>query len=123
MFEFLKTFIYYPAAATIHALQGVFVGYLAARAIFKKEVSDALCALLILIAFAIYEIAEQWKKGDSAYLDFEAMWFTAVITGLIYTVVHLWWSFFGREALVDITPESRKTKTPSQKSPRRYKTL
>ena len=109
MFEFLKTFIYYPFAAISHALQGVLVGYLAARAIFKKEVSDALIALLITIAFAVYEITEEQDVHDHAYVDFETMWVTAMATGLIYTIIHLWWSFFGREPLVDITPKTRKS--------------
>ena len=107
MFEFLKTFIYYPFAAISHALQGVLVGYLAARAIFKKEISDALCALLITIAFAVYEITEQWKENDSAYVDFEVMWVTAMFTGLIYTVVHLWWNYFAREPLVQIKTDGK----------------
>ena len=90
MFDFLKTFIYYPLAASSHALQGVLVGWLGARAIIKKEVSDAITALLIAIAFFSYEITEQWKVNDSAYLDIEAMWATAMLAGAIYAVIHLW---------------------------------
>ena len=101
-FDFLLTFIDYPNAATIHALQGVLAGYLITRAIFKKEISDSLCALFIMIGFAIYEITEQWKENDAAYEDFEVFWVAAMLTGLVYTVVHLWWHYFRREPLVKI---------------------
>ena len=102
MFEFLKTFIDYPNAEIIHALQGVLAGYLATRGIFKKEISDPLCALFILIGFAIYEGYERWRINDKADQDFEVFWVAAILTGLIYTVVHLWWNYFGREPLVQI---------------------
>ena len=88
MFEFLKTWLLYPAAATIHGLQGVLCGLLAARAIIKKETSDAICALLIAIGFFTYEIMEQTKINDNAYLDIEAMWVMAVFSGIIYTGLH-----------------------------------
>ena len=96
MFDFLKTFIYYPTAATFHALQGVLVGWLGARAILNKEVSDSIVALLVTVAFLAYEISEQWKIDDSAYLDIEFMWTAAVFTGIIYTVIHLWRKSHGR---------------------------
>ena len=88
--SFLHGWIIYPFSEAVHSLQGILCGYLGARAIFKKEVSDAICALLIAIAFAIYEITEQWKINDSAYLDWENFWLSAVGTGLLYTVIHFW---------------------------------
>ena len=82
--DFLQGWILYPASEAIHALQGILCGYLAGRSILKKEVSDALCAILVTIAFAIYEITEQWSIGDKAYQDFQNFWVVAVVTGLIY---------------------------------------
>lgn len=90
MFDFLQGWAIYPFSEAVHALQGVLAGYLAARAIFKKEISDAIVALLVTIAFAIYEITEQWSISDRAYEDFENFWLTAVATGIIYTIFHLW---------------------------------
>ena len=90
MFEFAKTFIYYPVAASFHALQGIIIGWLGVRAIISREISDSLTALVILVAFLAYEITEQWKINDSAYLDIEFMWTSAMITGVIYGAIHLW---------------------------------
>ena len=87
MLDFLQGWILYPVAEAIHALQGVLTGYLAARSIHKRQTSDAVCALLIMLAFAIYEITEQWKINDAAYQDFENFWITTIGTGLIYFVV------------------------------------
>ena len=115
MFEFLTRFIDYPNAEIIHALQGILAGYLATRGIFKKEISDPLCALFILIGFAIYEGYERWRINDEADQDFEVFWVAAMLTGLIYTVVHFGRriyphikEFFKGEPLIDITPESRR---------------
>ena len=85
--DFLQGWILYPMSEAIHALQGVLAGYLAGRSILKKEISDAACAILVTIAFAIYEGYEQWKIGDNAYQDFQNFWVVAVITGLIYFIV------------------------------------
>ena len=87
MLDFLQGWILYPISETIHALQGILAGYLGARSIYKSQTSDAICALLITLAFAIYEITEQWKIDDSAYQDFENFWVTAVGTGLIYFLI------------------------------------
>ena len=87
MFEFLTGWIIYPFSELSHALQGVLCGYLASRAILKKEVSDALIAILITAAFATYEICEQWKVNDSAYEDFENYWLSAMMSGMIYFVI------------------------------------
>ena len=95
MFEFLHGWIIYPFAEISHALQGVLAGYLASRAILKKEISDALCAILITIAFGTYEITEQWKINDSAYQDFENYWLSAMATGLIYFGIRFGSKFIG----------------------------
>ena len=95
MFEFLHGWIIYPFAEASHALQGVLAGYLASRAILKKEVSDALCAILITIAFAIYEITEKWQINDNASADFENFWVTAMATGLIYFGIRFIGSKYG----------------------------
>ena len=91
MFDFLTQFLRYPDAEIIHALQGVLAGYLATRAIFKKEISDVLVALVITLGFAIYEGYERWRILDNADQDFEVFWVAAMVTGLVYTAVH-----FGR---------------------------
>ena len=88
MFEFLRGWLIYPFAEISHSLQGVLCGFLAARAILKKEVSDALCAILITISFAIYEGYERWRIGDNADQDFENYWISAVACGLLYTGLH-----------------------------------
>ena len=89
-FDFLQGWIIYPLSEAVHALQGVLTGFLATRGIIHREISDAIIALLLTAGFAIYEITEQWKIGDAAYQDFENFWLTAVVTGLIYVVIHLW---------------------------------
>ena len=94
MFEFLHGWIIYPFAEASHALQGVLAGYLASRAILKKEVSDALCAILITMAFCIYEITEQWKINDSAYQDIENYWLSAIATGIIYFGIRVAYEHF-----------------------------
>ena len=88
MFEFLQGWIIYPFSELSHASQGILVGVLGARSILHKEVSDVLCALLITIAFATYEITEKWQINDNASADFENFWVSAMATGLIYTGVH-----------------------------------
>lgn len=90
MFDFLQGYLLYPASEIIHALQGVLVGYLGARAIFKKEVSDSIIALLVTIAFATYEGFERWRILDNADQDLENFWLSAVGTGLLYTMIHFW---------------------------------
>ena len=90
MFDFLSGWLSYPVAELSHIWQGALCGWLGTRAIFKKEISDAIVSLLLLIGFAIYEITEQWAIGDKAYLDFENFWIFAVFTGLIYLVIHMW---------------------------------
>ena len=95
MFEFLKTFIYYPVAAIVHGLQGILVGILGVRAIIHKEVSDAIIALLIAISFFTYEITEQWSIGDHAFADIEVMWMMALLTGGIYAVIHFYGKHYG----------------------------
>ena len=90
MFSFLHGWIIYPFAELSHALQGVLCGFLASRAIIKKEPSDALLAILITISFAIYEIREEWKINDSAYQDFENYWLSAMFTGLVCTGYYIW---------------------------------
>ena len=71
-----------------HASQGILVGVLGAISILHKEISDVLCALLITIAFATYEITEKWQINDNASADFENFWVSAMATGIIYTGVH-----------------------------------
>ena len=88
--EFLQGWLIYPFSEIVHALQGVLAGWLGCRAIIKKEPSDAICALLVTIAFAIYEITEQWKVNDSAFADFENFWISAMATGILYGLIHLW---------------------------------
>ena len=95
MFEFLHGWILYPFSELSHALQGVLAGYLASRAILKKEVSDALCAILVTIAFATYEITEKWQINDNASADFENFWVTAMATGLIYFGIRFGSKFIG----------------------------
>ena len=90
MLDFLNQFILYPFSEVVHSLQGLLAGYLASRAIIKKEVSDAICALLITLAFAIYETLEMVRIEDHGDQDFEVFWSTAIFTGLIYLVIHLW---------------------------------
>lgn len=90
MLEFLHTFLLYPASEVIHSLQGVLAGWLGFRAIEKKEPSDAICSLLVTIAFATYEGFERWRIGDAADQDLEVFWVTAVITGLICALHYLW---------------------------------
>ena len=90
MLEFLNGWLIYPFSEAVHALQGVLVGWLAARAILKKEPSDALVALLVAVGFLTYEITEEWKINDSAYQDIENFWLSCVATGLLYTFYHLW---------------------------------
>ena len=90
--SFLAGWIQYPISETAHFLQGVLTGWLGTRAIFKKEVSDAIVAFLIFSAFSVYEITEQWKVNDSAYQDFENFWVAAMITGIFYTILY----FFDR---------------------------
>ena len=90
MFEFLQGWVVYPFSEASHALQGVLTGFLAARAIFKKEPSDALIALLLTVGFCVYEITEEWKINDSAYQDIENFHLAAVSTGIVYTFYHLW---------------------------------
>ena len=97
MFEFLQTFIYYPAAAIVHGLQGALVGILGSRAIIHKEISDAIIALLISLSFFAYEITEQWKINDAAYLDIEVMWMMALLTAGIYAVIHFWGRHYGSQ--------------------------
>lgn len=88
--DFLSGWILYPFSEVVHALQGVLCGFLGTRAIFKKEISDAIVAFILLTGFAIYEITEQWKVNDNAYQDFENFWLTAVATGIVYSIIHLW---------------------------------
>lgn len=96
MFQFLEGWIIYPFSEASHALQGVLAGFLGARAIFKKEPSDALVALLVSIAFCTYEISEQWKVNDAAYQDIENFWLASMGSGLIYTSIHLWRRHYGK---------------------------
>ena len=88
--EWIHGWLIYPFSEIVHALQGVLAGYLGSRAIIKKEVSDAICALIVTLAFAIYEITEQWSIGDEAYADFQNYWIATIATGLIYFGIHLW---------------------------------
>ena len=88
--DFLAGWLSYAISELSHGWQGALCGFLGTRAIFKREISDAIISLLLMIGFAIYEITEQWKINDAAYLDFENFWVFAVFTGLIYTVIHLW---------------------------------
>lgn len=88
-FSFLSGWIIYPLAELSHALQGVLAGWLGSRAIIKKEVSDAIVALLVTIAFSTYEITEKWQINDNASADIENFWVVCVITGILYTIIHL----------------------------------
>ena len=88
-FSFLSGWILYPLAELSHALQGILAGWLGSRAIIKKEVSDAIIALLVTIAFATYEGFERWRIQDNADQDLENFWVICVITGLIYAGIHL----------------------------------
>ena len=88
--EFLTGWLIYPFSEIVHALQGVLAGWLGSRAIIKKEPSDAICAFMVTVAFAIYEITEQWSVGDEAFADFENFWIVCVATGLLYGLYHLW---------------------------------
>lgn len=88
-FSFLSGWIIYPLAELSHALQGVLAGWLGSRAIIKKEVSDAIIALLVTIAFATYEITEKWQINDNASADIENFWLSAMGMGIIYTIIHL----------------------------------
>lgn len=90
MLDFLQGWLIYPFSEAVHALQGVLVGWLAARAIFKKETSDALVALLVMGGFCVYEITEQWKINDSAYQDIENFWLSAIAIGILFSIWHLW---------------------------------
>ena len=88
--SFLVGWAKYPISETFHFLQGVLCGWLGARAIFRREVSDALVSMLIAFCFATYEITEQWKVNDSAYEDFENFLVAALATGCIYAILHLY---------------------------------
>ena len=77
-FSFLISWVKFPLAELSHALQGVLAGWLAARAIFHKEVSDALIALLITANFSIYETLEMVRIKDSGDLDLENYWLSAI---------------------------------------------
>lgn len=90
MFGFLEGWLIYPVSELVHALQGVLAGWLGSRAIIKKEVSDALCALLVTIAFATYETLEMVRIHDHGDQDFQNFWIVCVATGLIYAGIHLW---------------------------------
>ena len=88
MFEFLQGWLIYPASELIHALQGVLAGWLGCRAIIRKEPSDAICALLVTVAFAIYETLEMVRISDHGDQDFQNFWVVAVATGILYGVIH-----------------------------------
>ena len=88
LLDFFKDFLLYPVAETIHWLQGIITGWCAAHGMWKKVPSSAITALLIAIVFISYEITEQWKVNDNAYRDIENYWVMAVITGIIYTILH-----------------------------------
>ena len=88
MFKFLEGWVLYPFSELSHAMQGILCGWLGARSIIHKENSDALCAILITIAFAIYEITEKWQINDNASADFENYWVSAMATGLLYVGLH-----------------------------------
>lgn len=90
MFGFLEGWILYPASELIHALQGVLAGWLGCRAIIKKEPSDAICALVVTVAFAIYEGFEMIRIHDKGDQDFQNFWVVAVATGILYGLIHLW---------------------------------
>lgn len=87
-FDFLKGWIFYPFAEFAHAIQGLAVGMLAARAIISKNTSDAVISLLWTVAFLAYEISEQWKINDAAYQDIENFYLAAVASGILYTIFH-----------------------------------
>ena len=89
-FSFLSGWIIYPLAELSHALQGMLAGFLGSRSIIKKEVSGAICALVVTVAFATYEGFERWRIGDNADQDLENFIVTMTMTGLIYTGIHLW---------------------------------
>ena len=89
-FSFLIGWIKYPLAELVHVLQGALAGWLGCRAIIKKEPSDAICALIVTLGFAIYEVTEKWQIGDDASSDIENFWVICVLTGLVYGGIQVW---------------------------------
>ena len=88
--SFLSGWRDYPIAEFFHGAQGVLAGWLGTRAIFKKEPSDALIALWIMLAFGIYEGYEMARIHDHGDQDFQNFLLFAMTTGIIYMIIHLY---------------------------------
>ena len=88
--ELITSWIKYPFSETVHCLQGVLTGWLATRAIFHREISDILVAILIATSFISYETLERWRIGDNADIDVMNFWIAAMATGFIYWIIRLY---------------------------------
>ena len=83
----------FPGAESIHLLQGAVAGWLLVRGYLKKCLVRVSIAVVIIIAFAIYETLERWRINDPGDVDFQvaliAAWLTSMIT-LAYAMIREW---------------------------------
>ena len=85
----ILSFTKFPAAESIHLLQGAVAGYLLLTGVVKAKVAHVLTAMTIVVAFAIYEGYERWRIGDEADVDFQVALITAWLSAVITLVIHL----------------------------------
>ena len=86
----------FPGAESIHALQGVVVGVLLARAYLTERLEQAVIALTLMVGFAIYETLEQWSIGDRGDIDFQVQLIALWVSALVTIAVNLCWAHYRR---------------------------
>ena len=89
----LLQFTKFPGAESIHLLQGVVAGWLLVSAVIDESLARATAALVILLGFCAYELAEMWRVSDNGDLDIQvfliAMWLSAMVSLVVYGVRYL----------------------------------